>query len=128
MKIKIVLVSLVLSLIFSVFYIWLFFIGNTTNVIYVIQVGIYSNESNAISMVENINNLDFDGNLFCKDGQYYVLAGIVLNRNDADEISLRVSNKGINCYVREFFVGTESIEGVKEGVYIEVLEELSNWF
>lgn len=124
LKHKVILSSFILVGLFSLLYIQLFSIKDSSHRIYVCQVGIFSNEGNAMDLVEEMNSLGFEGNYYIKDLQYFVLGGITLEQEDAIEIGELISGVNRTCVIKEYYVQGDCIEEIKEGEYAMVLEEL----
>lgn len=126
MKNKVILLSILLGCLFSYFYISVFSIASSDQVVYVCQVGIFSNESNASDMVNKMTNLSYDSYRYLNDGKHIVIAGISLSNEEANEIGTSISASGMNCVIKQYNVSSECIELIKEGTYTMLLEELAD--
>ena len=99
-EMKIFLLSCLLSLSFMGIFTYFTTIGEKT--IYVYQVGIYKEEKNKNSKINELQKEGYNGYYYEKDSQYYVLSLITENEKEIKEHSQKV--KGI---IKEYTVDSD---------------------
>ncbi|MFV0394942.1 MAG: SPOR domain-containing protein [Coprobacillaceae bacterium] len=118
-------IALVLSAIFGGIYMKFFSTINETITIYVCQVGIYEDETNANDMKQNLTNLELPTYSYQKDQTFVVISDIFLEEDKAKEYGTTVSEKQITCAIREYSIPKEMKSLVENKEYDEVLKEIA---
>lgn len=88
---KIVLLSLISSVVFMLLFTYGCSLGQKT--VYVYQVGIYKEESNKDNKIAELKEMGIEGYTYQKDNQYYVLSMITQSKDEIEKHATQV--KGI---------------------------------
>ncbi len=88
---KIVLLSLIFSVVFMLLFTYGCSLGQKT--VYVYQVGIYKEESNKDNKIAELKEMGIEGYTYQKDNQYYVLSMITQSKDEIEKHATQV--KGI---------------------------------
>ncbi len=123
---KIILLSFVLSMLFSMIFIFFFSKGEQYTDIYIVQVGIYENQENANNMIETLNKIELQGHIYIKDNNHIVLGSISTSMDEANRVGDIISTNGTTCVIKKSSVTVESIALMEAGDFTGVLKELSS--
>lgn len=126
LKYRVILASLFLVSLFCLFYIQLFSLEHGSDEIYVCQIGVFSNESNAVDMVDKVRGYGFDGLYYKYNDQFIVLAGMTLVYQEAVLIGEDISALGMASVIKQYYVDQSILSAYKEGEYKSVLEALES--
>lgn len=117
-------VALVLSALFGTIYMKFFSTVSATIHIYVCQVGIYSEETNANDMMQNLKNSELPTYSYHKDDTIIVISDIFLDKEQAEALGTTISEKQITCAIREYAIPEDMKTLIENKDYEKVLKEL----
>lgn len=127
MKVKqvVVVVALLLSVCFGSIYMHFFSKVNEMIDIYVCQVGIYKEQSNADSMIESLKAAGLNGSSYKNGDTIIAISDIFLNQEEAKQAGTKISEKQISCVIKEYQVDKKYQDEIGKKVYDNVLKELT---
>ncbi|WDC83860.1 SPOR domain-containing protein [Caloramator sp. mosi_1] len=72
------------------------------NKIYLLQIGVFTNETNAKSMVDNLNRIDVYGHYYKDNDTYRVITDVSVDLNIIKNKKEELDKKGISSIIKEF--------------------------
>lgn len=109
----VIIIGISLSVVFSISYYMfsqVFSKNNTTTTFYVIQVGAFSSEENALALENQIESLSHDVYTYKKEGLIYVLTCLTTDKSVAEKEMEWLNQYQISNAIREYqYQGKEDV-------------------
>jgi hypothetical protein len=124
MKIKYVTVIIAIALSAISGTIYMKFFSNEEISIYVCQVGVYSNQDNANTMVQKLQAANLSVYTYQKKDTIVVISDIFLKEKDAEVLGEMISENGMTCAILKYQVASQMQSSIVDKKYETVLKEL----
>ncbi|MCX7695785.1 MAG: SPOR domain-containing protein, partial [Caloramator sp.] len=96
--------------------------SNKINKIYVLQIGVFANETNAKSMVDNLNKIGVYGYYFKDNDIFRVITDVSVDNNIIQNKKVELDKKGISSLVKEIDITYKNKK--KEDLVIEDVKNI----
>lgn len=96
--------------------------SNKINKIYVLQIGVFANETNAKSMVDNLNKIGVYGYYFKDNDIFRVITDVSVDNNIIQNKKVELDKKGISSLVKEIDITYKNEK--KEDLVIEDVKNI----
>lgn len=78
--------------------------------IYYLQVGVFSNENNAIAMIKSLENVGISSCYYKEKDIYRIITNISTNQTSLEEQKKNLSENGYNCIIKELNIKSSENE------------------
>ncbi|WP_249029852.1 SPOR domain-containing protein [Tannockella kyphosi] len=117
---KVSIIAIIFAILFSFFYQFCF--GNENYVVYVCQVGVYSNEDNANGMLESLELASYQGEIIDDEDMYKVVCGVFIEEKEASVLEEELKAEGFSVAIIEYIVSEEGYDSVEKAEYTLIAE------
>ncbi|MGN1182711.1 MAG: SPOR domain-containing protein [Faecalibacillus sp.] len=93
--------------------------------VYVVQIGRYQEDENAKKAIEQLKEAGYQGYSY-HDQDIIVITKIFLKQKDAQDVAKKLSNQGMTCVVKEYFVDQKYKEEITSQKYKDIYKELQS--